>query len=515
MNIFNYRNHLIEDYKSYIKSFISIKDDKINSYIDKELESGLLWPEPLIQLNPSFQKGKSIDQLVAENILHKDCARIFRIKNNQDDLGKLLQLHKHQEDAIRVADSKESYVLTTGTGSGKSLTYIIPIVNNILKSGSGKGIKAIIVYPMNALANSQEGELNKFIKFGFPEGSELITFAKYTGPTDEATRAKIIANPPDILLTNFVMLELILTRTEEKKLRDAAKGLKFLVLDELHTYRGRQGADVALLVRRLRNLFSDDKLQCIGTSATLSSSGTQDDQKKEIAKVASLIFGTKIKKENVITETLEYITNVKLANEENFLSDLKGSIKNINSELPDSFDYFIKHPLAIWLEINLGIDKTAEEFRRSIPKRILGDSGLAAKLSSETAIDINECKNAIEKILLLGYSLKNPITNFSSFAFKLHQFISKGDTVYATVESEEKRYLTISGQYYSPEDESKILLPLAFCRECGKEYYSVYLTESELESNHVFEPRNLRDQISSDKKKAGFIYLDTIYSLAG
>ena len=213
MDIFNYRNHLIEDYKSYIKSFISIKDKKINSYIDKELESGLLWPEPLIQLNPAFQQGKSIDQLVEEKILHQECSRIFRIKDRQDDLGKPLLLHKHQEDAIRTSASGESYVLTTGTGSGKSLTYIIPIVNDILKNGSGKGIKAIIVYPMNALANSQEGELNKFIKFGFSENSQLVSFAKYTGPTDEDARESIIANPPDILLTNFVMLELILTRT--------------------------------------------------------------------------------------------------------------------------------------------------------------------------------------------------------------------------------------------------------------------------------------------------------------
>ena len=180
MNIFDFRNHLITDYESYIKSFIAIKNPDIQSFVEQELKKGLLWPETLVQLNPSFEKGKSIDNLVSEKILHSECSKIFRIKNSQDDTGKELLLHKHQEEAIRIANTKESYVLTTGTGSGKSLTYIIPIVNDIMKNGSGKGIKAIIVYLMNALANSQEGELKKFIEFGYPENLSPITFGKYT-----------------------------------------------------------------------------------------------------------------------------------------------------------------------------------------------------------------------------------------------------------------------------------------------------------------------------------------------
>ena len=106
---------------------------------------------------------------------------------------------------------------------------------------------------MNALANSQEQELEKFLKFGYPDGRGPVTFRRYTGQEDDVERRNIWADPPDILLTNYVMLELILTRTEERPLVKAAHGLRFLVLDELHTYRGRQGADVALLVRRTRD----------------------------------------------------------------------------------------------------------------------------------------------------------------------------------------------------------------------------------------------------------------------
>jgi len=139
-------------------------------------------------------------------------------------------------------------VLKTGTGSGKSLAYIVPIVDYVLRRGSGKGIRAIVVYPMNALANSQYQELEKFLTRGFPGGSP-VTFRLYTGQQSEEQRTEIIANPPDILLTNYVMLELLLTRPKDKPIINSARGrLQFLVLDGLRTYRGRQGADVALLV---------------------------------------------------------------------------------------------------------------------------------------------------------------------------------------------------------------------------------------------------------------------------
>ena len=147
-------------------------------------------------------------------------------------------------------------MLTTGTGSGKSLAYIVPIVDHVLAAKAAgtyrPGIKAIVVYPMNALANSQLGELEKFLTTAIPSGPP-VTFDRYTGQESQDERARIIANPPDILLTNYVMLELVLTRPRERGLVEAARGLWFLVLDELHTYRGRQGADVALLVRRLRD----------------------------------------------------------------------------------------------------------------------------------------------------------------------------------------------------------------------------------------------------------------------
>lgn len=274
MNIFNFRDHLITDYKRYVESFFNIQNQRLKQEVDNSIRAGLLWPDPLIQLNPSFEPGRSIDQLVEAKVLDEHCRQVFRIgKSDQDKTGSLLRLHRHQEEAILCARRKENYVLTTGTGSGKSLAYIIPIVDHVLRNGSGKGIQAIVVYPMNALANSQFGELEKFLCKGFPDNKGPVRFARYTGQEKDEVRQSIIANPPDILLTNYVMLELIMTRPDEKGLIRAAQGVQFLVLDELHTYRGRQGADVAMLVRRVRNALNADNLLCVGTSATMGGTG--------------------------------------------------------------------------------------------------------------------------------------------------------------------------------------------------------------------------------------------------
>jgi Lhr-like helicase len=134
---------------------------------------------------------------------------------------------------------------------------------------SDRRVRAIIVYPMNALANSQLGELEKFLRNGYPKDREPVTFARYTGQEKQERRDEIRANPPDILLTNYVMVELMLTRPSDRRsLIRMAEGLEFLVFDELHTYRGRQGADVAMLIRRVKDACAAPDVRCIGTSAT-------------------------------------------------------------------------------------------------------------------------------------------------------------------------------------------------------------------------------------------------------
>ena len=141
MDVFGLRERLVEEYEGYTRSFITLRDPRIEAAVDDELEGGLLWPEPLVQLNPSFAPGGTIDELVAEGTLHPTCAQVFRTGKgpgaDRAATGNPLGLYRHQAEAIRTAHSGANYVLTTGTGSGKSLAYIIPIVDQVLRTGSG------------------------------------------------------------------------------------------------------------------------------------------------------------------------------------------------------------------------------------------------------------------------------------------------------------------------------------------------------------------------------------------
>src|SRR5580692_3429197 len=104
MDVFNFRNRIIEDYSGYVSSFISIAQSRLRDFVDRCFTSGSLWPDPLIQLNPTFKPGKTVDEMVNEDVLHPVCSQVFRReKTAMVGSGEDLLLHQHQEDAIRKA----------------------------------------------------------------------------------------------------------------------------------------------------------------------------------------------------------------------------------------------------------------------------------------------------------------------------------------------------------------------------------------------------------------------------
>ena len=115
MDVFDLRRRLVDDYKSYTRSFIKIRDPQIRSFVDNHLNAEGFWPEPLLQLNPAFSRGGTIDDLVTEGVLSEECSRIFRIRESSSDhRGSQLPLHRHQREAILQAHEGLSCVLTTG-----------------------------------------------------------------------------------------------------------------------------------------------------------------------------------------------------------------------------------------------------------------------------------------------------------------------------------------------------------------------------------------------------------------
>lgn len=509
VDVFDLHRKVIGDYSAYTKSFIRIADKRIKAEVENAVEHGLLWPDPLLQLNPAFEPGETIDDLVREGVLHEECGRIFRIKTEQDQVGRLLRLHRHQSESIRIAARGEPYVLTTGTGSGKSLAYIIPAVDHILRTGSGDGIKAIVVYPMNALANSQHDELSKFLDLGYDEGSSPVTFHRYTGQEGGEVRERLLNKPPDILLTNYVMLELILTRINEQRLIRRAKDLRFLVLDELHTYRGRQGADVAMLIRRCREAFSGKKMICVGTSATMVSEGDSEAQKKTVAEVATKVFGMEVPEANIIGESLRRTTDEFDFGDESIKARLRDAVES--GEMPGDFASLKSNVLASWIESTFGIDRepSTAKLIRQRPRTIEGKEQAAEALAELCGCDERAATAAIQHCLQAGTAdeARNPDNGFPLFAFRLHQFITRGDTVWGSVESEGTRKLTLRGQQFVPGDRERVLLPFVFCRECGQAYYRV-LRPGNLDVDPLL-PRERFATICDEGYEAGYIYISS------
>ena len=189
---------------------------------------------------------------------------------------------------------------------------MLPVLDGILrrKREGVRGLQAVFIYPMNALANDQLERLRRLLR-----GTGLqISFGLYTGDSDSAaqslrelpaeterlTRAAIRNDPPDIILTNYKQLEFLLIRREDRGL--FTRALRFLVLDEIHSYRGALATEIACLIRRLKNHadLAPGKLVCSGTSATVAS---RAGALNRLARFASTLFGEEVLTENIIGES--------------------------------------------------------------------------------------------------------------------------------------------------------------------------------------------------------------------
>ena len=324
MNPFSVLHDVQSAYLTYVHTFQKFKNPAIRDWVAERVRQGtLLWKEPYVELSLPFELGDTFDELIAGGLLHPDTVKCFTTEPG-DRAALPIYLYRHQSEAVRAILGGANTVVATGTGSGKSFCFGVPIVSEALRMREQgiRGIKALIVYPMNALANSQYEDFARRLA-----GSGL-TLALYTGDTkyspDEAleqykavfgrdqpfdseflSRQEIREGLPDILMTNYVMLELLLTRFEDLVLFPPAhRGvLRFLVLDEIHTYTGKRGADVACLIRRLKqHTGSTGRLHCIGTSATVES-GEGEDARFLVADFAARIFGEPFDSRHVIGET--------------------------------------------------------------------------------------------------------------------------------------------------------------------------------------------------------------------
>ena len=242
-------HHVEQGIKDFLRTTFPVSTPFFAAILDQLLEKpGSVFKGPYLDIQLPFQPGKGK-------------ADFFR------DLPLPFHPHLHQEEAFRrlSGPDQKATIVATGTGSGKTECFLYPVLDHCFRHRGEPGIKAILIYPMNALATDQAGRLAKIIH-GNSRLQGHVTAGIYVGQQEKdpavimeperliSDKEIIRSSPPDILLTNYKMLDYLLIRPGDRALwqHNTSETLRYLVVDELHTFDGAQGADLGCLIRRLR-----------------------------------------------------------------------------------------------------------------------------------------------------------------------------------------------------------------------------------------------------------------------
>ncbi len=293
---------IVESYRRYLRSLLPVREPRIAEALATEITwSPILAKGPLLEATPPYAPGATLRDLIDEGVLDKTFAALASPALPLDRA-----LYRHQEHALRKAVLGRNLVVATGTGSGKTESFLLPILNSLAAEHArgelGPGVRALLLYPMNALANDQLKRLRQLLA-----QVPYITFGRYTGETAHSTRdgeadfeslhsgeprlpnellsrEEMRARPPHLLLTNYAMLEYLLLRPADLDLFEG-QTWRFIALDEAHVYDGAKAAEVAMLLRRLRDRVAPaTPLQSIATSATVG------DEPRAVMNFATKLF---------------------------------------------------------------------------------------------------------------------------------------------------------------------------------------------------------------------------------
>ena len=494
MNTLKLCDFITERYQRYLETTFYLKDPILRKSFRDCLTSGYLKKGPYLEATKTFSQGKKTGELFKELII-KPIDKGF--------LNALLSerpLYFHQEEAInRVFRDDENVVVATGTASGKTETFLFPILLHLyrefLSSELASGVRALILYPMNALVYDQKERLGNICERLKIVGSPFrFTFGQYTGETPDnendtrrqarlyiknrfegelVLRKEIRENPPHILLTNYSMLEYLLIRPDDSPLfsNGSAKGWKFIVLDEAHQYSGAKGVEMAMLIRRLKRRLREggrsEPLRCIATSATIAE-GEED--RLAVSKFASDLFGEKFNESSVILGKTESVADTN----DNFLNwddykKIKDAISlNSGSDLSE-----MAARLGIKISNNLDVKQTiglilkndcrANKLRQLImnePKEI---RVFASEIFPE--IPREEQEVALSELINLLVSSEDPSSKVSLLSARYHIFLRSLEGAFIAFYPQ-KRIIT---ERRSKFDKGAVF-EIALCRECGQHY---------------------------------------------
>lgn len=490
---------IVDFYRRYMLTTFSTNNEKYNAQLKEALEKeGAIAVGPYLSMSDPYEKGSSLKELADEGLVSKDILNIqgFHPERN---------LYRHQEEAVRKSAEGKNLIVTTGTGSGKTESFLIPVINQLLKEKEtgtlGPGVRTLIIYPMNALVNDQIRRLRELL--AGMEGEPKITFGRFTGETKETfreskkkyeevedisinplcdneliSREQMRATPPNILITNYAMLEYMLLRPGDNIIfsEENSKKWQYIIFDEAHSYNGSKGIEVASLVKRVKAMLRRDDIKFILTSATLG----DEKSNNEIIHFGEALCTAKFESSGIIrSHTVEAkpehnVTRInfelyrKLAamiRDHYIDSKIIEIIKKYGLEINDS-----KELSEILFDIVLH-----DSFYFDVRKVLFNQIKTVTEVASELQITVDDLTDFIA---VASNALKD---NERLFEAKYHMFLRGIEGVYVTLNPSNKLFVNRMETYKEkPYDESDIgykVFEISFCNNCN----ALYITGEEIE----------------------------------
>jgi len=486
-----------ERYRRYLKTMFYFRDPELRASFERALDAGHLAKGPYFEATPTFAPDATPRELFARVLGFAPDAGFLRAVQGER------ALYRHQARAIEKIAAGRNIVVATGTGSGKTESFLYPILLQLyqeLRAGTlnRPGVRALVLYPMNALANDQRERLGAIAQVLRDSHSPFqFSFGQYIGetPEDERDRARnaqdfiarrlpgervlrseMRANPPHILLTNYSMLEYLLLRPADSELFDKGRAWawQFLVLDEAHQYRGARGIEMALLLRRVKQRLREggrrEDFRCIATSASLV--GGENDA-RAVAQFAHNLFAEPFDADDLILGETAPIPQAGVAQldaaayarldvwlDETQIESAR--IQDIGARLGVSFDDATGRAEVVGACLER--DARAAQLRNRTRENSIDLAALAAETFPE--LDAEAQIRALTTLIELCMRADSPATRAPLLSARYHLFLRALEGTFVAYLPTKRVLLDRATRL-----EYAAAFEVALCRECGQHYF--------------------------------------------
>lgn len=478
--------NIVDFYRRYLLTTFRTNDESYNEQLEAELKKKRAIADgPYISMSAPYKKGKSLAELAKEGRVTKELLKIKGFVPNR-------KLYKHQEDAVIKANDGKNLIVTTGTGSGKTESFLIPVINQLLREKEagtlGPGVRTLIIYPMNALVNDQIRRIRELLRD--MDSEPKITFGRFTGETEEEyekakikyeevedvekdplmeneliSREQMRRTPPNILITNYAMLEYMLLRPGDNIIfsRENAEKWQYIVFDEAHSYVGAKGIEVATMIKRVKAMLNRNDIKFILTSATLGDEKSNDEIIHFGEQLCNAYFDASciVRSYPEIVKPEREVKNIKFDVYEELAEQIRNneseeSMLEVLKKYDVEMDVTKKFPEVLF-EMILH-DQFYYEVRRVLYNQIKTIDALAEELYITV-------ENLTDFIAVASNAVRDGEKLFEA---KYHMFLRGLEGVYITLKPSKKLFINKMESYMDPltgEDEK--VFETTFCNNCG------------------------------------------------